>query len=191
MKTCFVWSLYNNVMVKDEIPNLVWIRLSVNSDLKILMNSSKYDHLELLLLKQTAFLYGKLRPHWRAAFSTGLPTNSGRIWWLQKPFLKFGPTLNTKDITKSSQCIFSLLEAAPRVFTVCCAQRPHSFIFIVKCLGMGFPIFFQTLNHFLNYTNNILNIFTYTHTVTHSHSTTLTHCFHTANGQLESHYSKE
>lgn len=41
MKTCFVWSLYNDVMIKDEISNLVWIRLSVNSDLKILMNSSK------------------------------------------------------------------------------------------------------------------------------------------------------
>lgn len=190
MKTCFVWSLYNDVMIKDEISNLVWIRLSVNSDLKILMNSSKYNHLELLLLKQTAFLYRKVWLHWRAAFSTGLPTNSS-IWRLQKPFLKFGPTLNTKDITKSSQYIFSLLEAAPRVFTVCYAQRPHYFIFTVKCFGMGFPIFFQTLNHFLNYINNILNIFTYTHTVTHSHSTTLTHCFHTANGQLESHYSKE
>lgn len=172
MKTCFVWSLYNDVMIKDEISNLVWIRLSVNSDLKILMNSSKYNHLELLLLKQTAFLYRKVRLHWRAAFSTGLPTNSS-IWRLQKPFLKFGPTLNTKDITKSSQYIFSLLEAAPRVFTVCYAQRPHYFIFTVKCFGMGFPIFFQTLNHFLNYINNILNIFTYTHTHTQPHSLTV------------------
>lgn len=56
MKTCFVWSLYNDVMIKDEISNLVWIRLSVNSDLKILMNSSKYNHLELLLLKLLFFM---------------------------------------------------------------------------------------------------------------------------------------
>lgn len=49
MKTYFRSSLYRDVMIKDEIPNIVWLRL--NSDLKILMNSSKYDHLELLLLK--------------------------------------------------------------------------------------------------------------------------------------------
>lgn len=51
MKTCFVWSLYSDVMIEDEIPNILWLRVTVNSDLKILMSSSKYDHLELLLLK--------------------------------------------------------------------------------------------------------------------------------------------
>lgn len=123
-------------------------------------------------------------------FTGSLKSSLGRIWWLPKPLLKLGTTLNTKDITKSSQYIFSLLEAAPGVFTVCYAlERPHPFIFTAECFGMGFSIFSQLLI-ILGSKQTISLIHFHKFTQLHTHTNRHTHHFHTANGQLQSDYSK-